>query len=146
MLNYQRKGIFIFLFILIVLFTISLSGPLPRANAGLWDWVNDISELPSNINDLQSKYDQIEQSFKASQEQSEKIMQQLNLENGQLRLKNDQLSERLLLLEKENEQQQKHVSWFIKGTLTVIGLFLFSFVATRVLRVMVWRRSPRERS
>ncbi|TCZ76545.1 hypothetical protein E0485_13155 [Paenibacillus albiflavus] len=146
MLKYQRKGILIFLSILIVLFTINLAGPLPRAHAGLWDWMTGISELPSDVSDLKSKYDQIEQSFKANQEQYEKVMQQLNLENEQLRFKNDQLSERVQLLEAENLQQQKHVSWFIKGTLTFIGLLLFSFVATRVIRIMVWRRSPKERS
>jgi len=146
LLKYQRRGILIFLSMLIVLFTINLAGPLPRAQAGLWDWVSGISELPTDVNDLKSKYEQIEQSFKASQEQSEKIMQQLNQENEQLRLKNDQLSERIQLLEAENLQQQKHVSWFIKGTLTFIGLLLFSFVATRVIRIMVWRRSPKERS
>lgn len=141
MSNFKRKRIIMFILLLVSIFSVSLSGPVPQAQAGIWDWMNDISELPSDFNELQSKYDQIEKNLKASQEQYENMMKQLNTENEQLRLKNDQLSERILLLEKENQLQQQRMSWIIKTALTLVGLLVFFFVVTRVMRIMVWRRS-----
>jgi regulator of replication initiation timing len=141
LLNFWRKGRFMFLGILFLLFFVSLSGPVPQAHAGFWDWVTGVSELPSDFNELKSKYDQIEQNLNASKEHYETVMQQLNIENEQLRLKNEQLTERLLLLEEEDQQQKKHVRRIVQGTLTLIGLLLLCFAVTRVLRVMVWRRN-----
>ncbi|OPA74006.1 hypothetical protein BVG16_24925 [Paenibacillus selenitireducens] len=140
-MNFRGKRNYSFIWILMVLFAISISGPVPQAHAGFWDWVTGVSELPSDFNELKSKYDQIEQNLNASKEHYETVMQQLNIENEQLRLKNEQLTERLLLLEEEDQQQKKHVRLIIQGTLTLIGLLLLCFAVTRVLRVMVWRRN-----
>ena len=140
-MNFRKKSGFMILGILFLLFAASTSGPIPQAHAGFWDWVNGVSELPSDFNELRSKYDQLEQNLNASKEQYDSVMKQLNMENEQLRQKNEQLMDRLLLLEEEDQKQKQRVRWIIQGTLTIIGLLVLSFAVTRILRVIVWRRN-----
>ncbi|WP_028593382.1 hypothetical protein [Paenibacillus assamensis] len=134
---YHRTGMLCAMFIVSV---ILFCYPAPSAQAGLWDWMEGISEMPKEFNELKGQYNQMEQSLKDSQQRYQEMTDKLNGENDQLRQQNEQLMNRLLLLEEQELKQKQQVRKIFITIATGVGLLLLYFVLTRVMRVMVWSR------
>ncbi|MGZ9583958.1 hypothetical protein [Paenibacillus marinisediminis] len=124
-----------------------LSGPVPQAQAGIWNWITGISEVPSEVEQLKSKYDEIEQTLTNTQQtlsntqkEYQTLTSQLNAENAALKEQNEQLSKRILLLEEQEMKQKLRTKRITTTVLTGAGLLLLYFALTRVMRVIVWRR------
>jgi len=115
-------------------------GPVSQAQAGWFDWMKGISEVPSDVDQLKSKYEEMEQSLLDTQQRYQEMTSQLNAENEALRLQNEQLTQRLLLLEEQELQQKQRTSRITTMILTGAGLLVLYFILTRIMRVFVWRR------
>lgn len=127
----------------ILLICLLYAEPLPRAEAGLWDWVTGISDVPSEVDELKSQYTKMEQSLVETQQRYEEMTSQLNAENDSLRSQNEQLQARILHLEEQELKQKQQRSRILNTVLTGVGLLIGYFLLTRLLRVLVWRRHSR---
>lgn len=127
----------------IVMICLLFSGPVPRAEAGLWDWVTGITEVPSEVDELKSQYTKMEQSLVETQQRYEEMTSQLNAENASLRSQNEQLQARILHLEEQELKQKQQRNRIYNTILTGVGLLIGYFLLTRLLRVLVWRRQSR---
>ncbi|TVX91718.1 hypothetical protein [Paenibacillus agilis] len=134
---YHRAGMLCAMLIMSVML---FCYPAPSAQAGLWDWMEGISEMPKEFNELKGQYDQMEQSLKDSQQRYHEMTDKLNGENDQLRKQNEELMNRLLLLEEQELKQKQQVRRIFITIATAVGLLMLYFVMTRVMRVMVWSR------
>ncbi|WP_211234340.1 hypothetical protein [Paenibacillus taiwanensis] len=115
-------------------------GAVPQAEAGFWDWVTGVTEIPSEVEQLRSKYDEMEQSIIKSEQHYKEATDRLASDNEKLRGQNEQLMQRILQLETKDLEQRQQVRRIATVVITGIGLLLLYFVLTRVLRVMVWQR------
>ncbi|WP_195574218.1 hypothetical protein [Paenibacillus sp. 1001270B_150601_E10] len=141
------------LMLLPLVLVISLGSP-SSAEAGWWDWLTGIKQIPSEFDELKSKYDQMEQSFQETQEKYKEMTDKFRSETDMLRAQNDQLLEqnselkkynqemtdRLLLLEQRDQAQRQQTKRIVTVVMVAIGLLVLYFVLTRVLRVLVWER------
>ncbi|MBP1990877.1 hypothetical protein [Paenibacillus eucommiae] len=126
----------------------------PEANAGFFDRVKDIYQLPDNFQDLQQEYLDTKQEL---QDQKDKLVEQaenleqvlqsskeaeerLNAQNRQLQEQNESLQERLKLMEQNAADKAARNRKIAVMIGTAVALILFYFVAGRLFRVIVWRR------
>lgn len=143
LLLWSKKYINMMTIAVILLISTLSAGPIPRAQAGVWDWVTGISEVPSEVDELKSQYTKMEQSLVETQQRYEEMTSKLNAENEALRTQNEQLQARLLQLEEQDQKQKQQRNRILNTVLTAVGLLIGYFLLTRVLRVLVWRRHSR---
>lgn len=126
-----------------VMIGLLLYGPAPQADAGLWDWVTGISEVPSEVETLKSNYEQMQQSLVETQQNYQDMTSRLNMENAELQQKNEQLTERILMLEEQEVKQKLRTNRILTTAIAAALLLVLYFLLTRLLRVLVWRRHSR---
>ncbi|MNI36829.1 hypothetical protein D3C73_908950 [compost metagenome] len=146
---------------LALLVVITLLQPFSVVEAGWFDRVKDIYQLPDHVEDIQQQYDEtkrqlneqmdkladqkellaqqqdkITESIKQSLEREEQLIAQ----NRQLQEQNQGLQQRLMVMEeaaKAKEARNRKITIMI---ITAVSLVLGYFLLGRLFRVAVWRR------
>lgn len=149
----QRMRPLQLLLLIPLMFVLGLGAPA-HVQAGFWDWVTGVSEIPSEFDKLKGKYEQMERSLQETQDKYNEMTDKFRTETDMLRAQNDQLLEqnselqkynkemadRLMLLEERDQLQRQQTKRIVTVVMVAIGLLVLYFILTRVMRVLVWQR------
>lgn len=150
---------------LIITFTMTTT-----AEAGFFDRMKDIYDIPDRVEEIQQQYEATKQVMESqiaeqrellelSRQQAEELLlhqEQLQQSNEYYREQNEQYREQTKMLAEENQNlllqmelmEQKRKSLFQKLVITIgtlIGLFILYALSVRVWRFVVWRKQRRSR-
>ncbi|MFE5317889.1 hypothetical protein ACFQ88_04165 [Paenibacillus sp. NPDC056579] len=101
--------------------------------AGFWDKVKDVYNMPDKVNELQEKYDSTMQQL-SEQEQKLKEAQQYS---EMLVSQNSELLKQLEQMKQERESNRR--TWISIGAAVVLLIALY-ILSVRIWRFTVWRR------
>ncbi|HIW33398.1 MAG TPA: hypothetical protein IAA29_11490 [Candidatus Paenibacillus intestinavium] len=163
------KSFFKHSIMLIIAFS-TMSMMATSAEAGFFDRVQDIYNIPERVEEIQLQYDATKQALEGqiaeqlerlelSQQQAEELLlqqEQLQQINEHYREQNEQYREQtqmlaeenknlLLTMEKLEQDRKSFIQKLIITISTIIALFILYSLSIRVWRFAVWRKQERNR-
>lgn len=133
------------------------------AEAGFFDRVKDIYDIPERVKEIQQQYDATKQAMEDQIAEQRKLLElsqqqaeELLLQQEQLQQINEHYREQTQMLTEENKNlllkmdklEQDRKSFFQKLIITIstcIALFILYSLSIRVWRFAVWRKQERIR-